>query len=815
MKSQCIQAVFQALGRSLTAPEIQGVEARIARNLRQLAAKDRQAFLAMSPADRLTLAAQNAAQELVHEAAKKRQRVALAILAHDRLEKAGADSLDGLDRVNAFHADGKSQVQSVESQTRAIHRIAVARLSEELDALGDKFLGLISNGRGAMDLLKEIRGEPSSDPVAAKAAKTWKETTDALRERFNAAGGDIHRLEDWGMPQGHDRWRVFKAGKDAWTRFVLPLLDRRRYVKEDGSLMDDAETTEFLGHAWDTVATGGINKWNPGQPHGFGMRANRGNASRMIHFKNADAYAAYHQDFGAAPILATMVDHLRAISRDIALVETYGPNPNHMFAHFKERAVQKAVMQGGEWAGKAQARAVKSERLYEQVAGRGPPVADERLANWSSNLRHWLIASRLGSAVVTSLSDEATLHLVAKVNGLPAGKILTNELQALKGGNARHARRAGLALDTLIGAVNRYGEERLFSGLSQRLASFTLRASGLQFLTDARRQAFGVTMMDALGHLTREKEFADLDPHDAHYLKAAGATAEDWAVWKLATPEAWGGGHAVLTPESIMAVPDAALAPLGDPVRLRERAATKLLGAVLDETNMAVIEPGARERALMHGGTQAGTWKGEATRSFFLFKSFPVAMIARHFSRAWNRPTRGGTARYLAALFVGATVMGGLAVQVNELASGRDPRDMTDERFYGMALLKGGSLGLFGDFLMSQSTQHGNTFLGALEGPAFGLLEDAYQATLGAAVKKAQGEEPHVGANLVKLLKGLTPGTSLWYAKAALDRMIFHQLQEFLSPGYLDRMRARAQREFGQSYWWKPEKGALYRALKG
>ncbi|BBP61545.1 hypothetical protein [Pseudomonas sp. St316] len=33
------------------------------------------------------------------------------------------------------------------------------------------------------------------------------------------------------------------------------------------------------------------------------------------------------------------------------------------------------------------------------------------------------------------------------------------------------------------------------------------------------------------------------------------------------------------------------------PQRLKDQAATKLLGTILDETNMAIIEPGAWEKA--------------------------------------------------------------------------------------------------------------------------------------------------------------------------------------------------------------------------
>jgi hypothetical protein len=40
----------------------------------------------------------------------------------------------------------------------------------------------------------------------------------------------------------------------------------------------------------------------------------------------------------------------------------------------------------------------------------------------------------------------------------------------------------------------------------------------------------------------------------------------------------------------------------------------RLLGAVSEEVDMAVITPGAREQMVTGGGIQRGTWKGELTR---------------------------------------------------------------------------------------------------------------------------------------------------------------------------------------------------------
>jgi hypothetical protein len=67
-----------------------------------------------------------------------------------------------------------------------------------------------------------------------------------------------------------------------------------------------------------------------------------------------------------------------------------------------------------------------------------------------------------------------------------------------------------------------------------------------------------------------------------------------------------------------------------------------------------------------------------------------------------------------------------------------------------------------------------------------------------------QGKDTHIGAEAIRFLKGNAPGANLWYAKAALDHMIWNQAAEYLSPGYLSTMQARSRREFGQDFWWAP-----------
>lgn len=337
-------------------------------------------------------------------------------------------------------------------------------------------------------------------------------------------------------------------------------------------------------------------------------------------------------------------------------------------------------------------------------------------------------------------------------------------------------------------------------------------------MTAAGNQAFGMVMLDTIGGMTRKHaSLAHLNAKDRTRLQGMGVTEADWAVWRKAdVSDLSGMGDTVLTHNEILALSDSALTALAKqfattPAKLRNTAATKLLGVVQDEAQMAVVEPGARERVTLHRGTTRGTWSGEIWRSATQFKSFPIAMVMRHAHRALAQDGAGkGT--YAAAIIAASTLLGGMAIQLNEIASGRDPRDMSKPEFWGGAFLKGGALGLYGDFLLTNQTQGGNSFIASIGGPLAGDIESVVKMTQGAAFKAIDGKDPHTAANVVRFIKGHTPGANLWYAKAALDHMIFHDIQEQFSPGYLSRMRQRAQKEYDQQFWWAPGETAPDRA---
>ncbi len=819
MRQECINAVQQAAQRTLTAREIQNIEDRIYRNMRQLARNDPASWRQMTDAERLCRAGQLAADELQQEAGLKRRRVALTIAARQRLDAfingyQGTDGkLGALNRTIAFSADGKSNFLSVESRGKATRDYALSQIQEAFEAVDPRFFHLFEDEKGVRDLVFEIRGQDTGNVKAKKGAKAWADVTELLRRRFNDAGGDIGYLENWGIPQHHSMEKVGRATREQWVSDVIGKLDRKYYIKEDGQLMSDAEVTAFLGEAYNTIATGGLNKLSDSGMRLSGARANRGNASRQIHFKDADSYLEYQRQYGDRSLWEVMVGHLEGISKDIALVETYGPNPDHVFRSILDEVTAETATANPQRTGQVKRQANSTENLYNFISGKTQPIANPHIAQWSDNIRNWLVASRLGSALLASFSDLGTMYLSAKVTNLPMNQLFRNQLEAMDPTNRTElarARRAGLAMESLLGSVNRWAMDNMGPSKARWAATAVMRASGLTAWSDAHKRAYGVTMMGSLGEVvSRSSDLRSLDDADFRILKSKGITEQDFSVWKLADQEDWGkGNNTMLTPESIMRIPDDAVKHLGAPERVKFEAMRKLLGAVAEEVDMAVITPGAREQMFTGGGLQRGTWKGEVVRSFFLFKSFPIAVVMRHWSRALKMPSAGGRAAYIGTFIASTTILGALSMQINDLISGRNPKNVAGEhaaKFWVNALLKGGGLGLYGDFLFSDHTRYGGGALATMLGPVAGLVDDVVKLGQGIPLNAVEGKPEQTGGDLVKLGKGVIPGANLWYAKAALDHMIFNQLQEYFSPGYLRKVEQRSKKEFNQTYWWRPQ----------
>jgi hypothetical protein len=795
----------------LKVAEARKIEDRVRDAMKRLARQDPAAWRALGVVDRLRQGAAEAAREIVEEADLKRLRVTRAIQTWDSNElytneqvAHGHDAtrLDAIERTLAPINDGKNNTVSVEKEAAGIESVAMSRLVDAWDAIGPRFMGLFANRDMENAFVLEAHGTDTGNPMIKQAVKAWDEATETLRSRFNSAGGNIGKLDNWGTPHSWSRKLAVKLGQQKFVDDFFQWVDRSKYVHPDGSLFDDAEMRDFLSSAWLTITTDGANKLKPEPMPGGAVKANRGAAHRQIHFKDGTGALDAFRSYSEHNLFQSLSGHVSRMSRDIALVERWSPNSDHQFETMLQQAYSEAAVADPASLPALNKKVARIEKLYDYVAGNGAPGLDNWLAWGMRDLRAILSIALLGSAAITSISDNGTLYLTSHINKLPAMKIFMAQLRAFNPADRveeRLARRAGLMVSTMQNDVQRFAADSMGPRWSAKMSALFFRLGGLNAMTEANRRAFSSVMMDSIGALTRDvANVSDLHAMDYRMLASHGLDQATWDIWRAAQPEDWGNRSTVLTPESIYR----AAGPWTDVER--NRAASRLMAIVLEEQDIAVIEPGARERAGM-AATQAGTAWGELARSVMLFKSFPQAMLTRHVERALTMyEGAAGKAGYLASLIALQTIFGAVAMEINDVFSGRDPRDLTKPRNMLAALLKGGALGIYGDFLFNEASSQGRSMVETLAGPAVGTLAGIDALTRGNLIQAARGEETDFGAEAVRVGRGLTPGMNLWYAKAALDHLIFQNLQEHFSPGYLARTKAKAQRDFGTTWWWAP-----------
>lgn len=820
MRAECVDAVVAAAGRAGKNPpnatQLRGIEERILKAMRSLARTDRQAWVRLTPAQQLEQAGQAAYQEIVAEAAHKAANVAMQITATqrnqsfvDRMATRGMNRLEALQRMVVGFVDSAANFANIDQVRLGVRNFYAARMAPLIEGI-KQFAGFWADRAAMRDILRELYGETTGNAKARDLAKQWSDSiAEPLRQQFNELGGAIGKLKDWAVPQEHSQDRVAHAGRDAWTTAILPMLDRAEYVNLDGSLMSDAQLTDVLHGAWETIATDGANKIEPGSQKQAGGVKRHGEQSRALHFKDADSYLEYQRQFGEHSLLETMVSHINRMSRDIATLKVLGPNAEAGFQFLREDALKKEVKANPAQTPRLNRESARAQDYFDYVAGKIGPAANPKLAKRVQALRNWVGLSSLGGAAISAIPDSATMHMVGYANGIPWMKRVIKELTSYVPGNEqkRVLMRAGVGIESMIDSLGRFGEDLMGHGVPSILANTLFRVSGLNALDRARRTATGAMLMDQMGQLTRDHGSVAALPDMYRVLKSKGIDDVTWQVWRAADLD---GG--LLTPDAIGKIPDAALSGMGrTPARLRRDAMQALVGVVNSETNLAVPAPTAKNvvdirRAV--GSPQRGTIGGEAILSMLQFKGFPLSILANNWRRLMSQPTVAGKVYYATAYIAGLTILGALSTQIKTLLKGQNPQDMTKPGFWGRAIVQGGGLGLYGDlFINPMATDYKQT-IADFAGPLASRAERIYEL-MQAGFSRATDPEKraNVGGKTVGVVQSLIPFSNLWYTKAAIDHLLFQRLQEYFSPGYANRMRQRAQREFGSSYYWPPATG--------
>lgn len=683
---------------------------------------------------------------------------------------------------------------NIDNRSSAIEGQAHSLAADMLQNLHTTHLGWGQDRDTLLATVREIFGEATGNEKAAKSATAFSKAAEYLRERYNRAGGFIPKRNDWGMPQVHDQVRVSKAGMDDWIEYTLPKLNREAMVNADGRIMSDDELMQAMRESYKTISTDGQNKKVPGAFSGNGKMANRHQDSRFLVFKDADSWIEYQESFGSPDFFNVMVGHIRSMSSEIAMLEVLGPNPNQAFKYLSDITENDGNM-----------GMVNS--VWNVVSGSADmiEVNRESLAKGTAFTRHLLMSAQLGGAAISSITDPVYGKMTRAFNGLPIVKSIQHtvgQLNPADESDRAFAAHLGMVMDgwssqALVGS--RFSGEMDPAGKASKISETLFRASGLTAWTNGQRNSFG---LDFQWHLARQmgNPLSSVESKFQGMMRRYGITDDDWEIMR-SVPLEEHGGTSYFRPQNMH--------DLDLPTETVDNLVTKILEAMNTEMDFAVPTPDARVRAIQTwGGQKRGSVGGEVSRMTMMYKSFSMTQFMTHMYR--NGPKFVGV--YALRLGIMLSAMGALSIQMKEISRGREPRQM-DGAFLFAAMMQGGGLGIFGDFIdasgVGNKNRYGNSFLATAMGPGGSLIEDAVGLGVSGfdfATDPFTGDETNLGREASRLMQRYTPGNNLWYGRLLFERYLFDNLQEMTDPKAKQNRKKyerKIKTERGQDYWWK------------
>ena len=712
-----------------------------------------------------------------------------------------------------YDPSGNFRGPNIETSWKMIRAEAESLFSEGLERFHRKNLGFTQDKAGLRNLVKEIFGETSNDTSAATIAQSWKRVDDMLVRRMQKAGGNIFKRENWGLPHIHDAKRIGRVSFEEWFEFISARVDRSKMLDDmTGQPFTDDAFKEVLTEVYNTLKTNGLNKLTPGGAQVGRKLANRHQDARFFVFKNSNSWLEYNKQFGSGgDIFELLVGHMDQMSREIAILENLGPNPDATVKWMTDN-IRKFNAEKGQDRLRSSVRdtadAKAVEKLYDILNGRVNAPATAWWAEANQFLRNILTSAQLGGAFLSATTDLNFARMTSNFNGLNVVRQQQNFLkQFFSGLTGKEAQRlaARLQLGAEQWSGTAIGQQRFLGEVtgprtSRMITDAVMRGSLLSPWTYAGRHSFKQELLLSVAD-NMKKSFDDLDPVFRRGLERYGVDSQSWNNIRKENNFLVENGQTYF---------DARAAAKNG----FHEDANKIMQFAFTEAEYAVPSASTLTTLAITGGTQSGTFWGEMIRNIGLYKSFPVTVLMTHMARgtiyAGSQPAT--KMRYFADLIISTTLFGGLVIQTKQIKDGKDPIDVLNwdnsPEFLAAAMLQGGGLGIFGDFLFADQNRFGYGPLQTLAGPVLGsFVPDVTKLTIGNLQELAYGEDTKAGRDLTQFLKRYTPGSSLWYGRLALERLLFERLQDLIDPNAnrsFRRKMQRTQQDYGQDWWWAP-----------
>jgi hypothetical protein len=699
----------------------------------------------------------------------------------------------------------RSKLESIYTRHMGLERRATLAMGELIEKYRSKHAGITQETGEFKEIVRHLIDGDTGGKLGGDA-RAIREVFDMLLDEYRAAGGIVGRLENW-FPQRHDGSKFLGADSTAWKRFIKPLLDENKMVDIDTGLpLTEAKLDELLDQTYEGIRTNGLNELskraNEGkQTFGTGVSiAKRHAKSRFLHFKDAESFFKYNDEYGYGDkgLFDSMLSYVHSITRDTALMQELGPNPTGQMARMKMLI---------EAEGASPQVASTAQGMYDVLSGRTSYRGDTGVFYKTvRGIQDWLRSAYLVGAPIAAMSDTAYLSLTAKMNGLPTMGVMKRYLSFYNPTSAadrRMARRlgyiAGAANATSLGSF-RVTDDLGSRGLTGWLASFTNRASGLQSMTDNIKSVLPISTFGFMAEAKHTNmKWNELPPAMQEAFGRWGMDESDFK--NIVNSKAYVDYESkadFIRPEDVAAAGHV-------------ETAAKYDMWINDMAQTASNEPRLLTRAITTGAAFGDATEGTALRltasTMMMFKSFGMTVVMNHLLGSMRHAaTARGLDRLsrIAPMLVATTMMGMISLQARQITQGKTPREV-DKKMVMASVMQGGGFGIFGDFIFSDTSRYGADLAKTIMGPAVSFTNDAWKVPKKNFDRWLDGDETQLTSDLWRFSERNIPAAKLWYIRLLSERLMLDQVSRMADPNFdkrVRRMERQARKDYGQESWW-------------
>ena len=685
------------------------------------------------------------------------------------------------------------------------------------------------------DVQRKQSSKSTISPEARKAAELRFTYQQEAAARMNKAGADVNLTPGRIFMQTHDiaKLRSMESkdvARDWWKTFVASQnVDWEKTLEGSSTLNQDEWLNRFFEDIYNKVHPNALDNSRPSDSLPGGSLANKASASRVLWFKDAESAWNYQSEMGIhkQDIRRLSNAEMDAAARTTVMLENFGTRPDAIFENVRNR-LEKHVNDPSFTDSAKQVESLRTPKVTAALTlldGRSESSVNPTFSAWTDNLKAWAILSKMGGASLTAFfGDRPAMMTQMHHIGATAAEIAGMQFDTISPNTTAGKEllsRLGMQGEAMTHAIREWWTDMRVNRWAMAATQKMLDYTGLTKVTESHREA-AAKYISFLWGRDSDTPFNALPERRRFHLEKYDIGPDEWNLVRQHAFQV--DDHKAITPDLAHLVPDADIdralgLPNPSPLareRWRNELEAKLHTYLRQNVDASMGQPSFTERNVMTlYGQPRGTIPREAAELIGLLKGFPLATFNRTVERAREL---GGVMKpaflmQTAAMIAESIVAGYAVMTTKDLLGGRTRRKLVDENgeinpsVFWASALRGGGLGIYGDFLFGEYDKRYKSAFGAFAGPVIGQA-DPLLAMLTKAKNLGKGEfdanVESLGYDALRFGQDNAPFLNMFYLKPILDHFIFWHLKEGLSPGVFRRTQQNVEDNNYQTFWIEP-----------